>query len=109
MRENDVLQEKSRQLCATRQGCLLIHTGGVLSHGGPAPDCGRGRLGGGATGGAVGHAFRGISTAVAFVVVAAGVQVGKSGGELVYRHGAASAYSGTQADLAKAPADHDQE
>jgi hypothetical protein len=47
--------------------------------------------------GPVGAAARLGTAVVALVVLAAGVQVGHSGGELVYTHGAASAYveSGT--------------
>jgi hypothetical protein len=43
--------------------------------------------------GATGGIARGASVVAALVVLAAGVQVGHSGGELVYRHGAASAYT----------------
>jgi uncharacterized membrane protein len=39
-----------------------------------------------------GSVGRGVGTLVAFGVLAAGVSVGHSGGELVYKHGAASAY-----------------
>ena len=42
--------------------------------------------------GAAGGVARGASVAAALVVLAAGVQVGHTGGELVYRHGAANAY-----------------
>ena len=41
----------------------------------------------------VGEAARLLTTVGAFGLIAAGVQVGHSGGELVYRHGAASAYT----------------
>lgn len=47
----------------------------------------------GLAGGTLGRAARLVSTAGAFALVAAGVQVGHSGGQLVYRHGAASAYA----------------
>lgn len=43
----------------------------------------------------VGQAARLVATAGALGLVAAGVQVGHSGGTLVYEHGAASAYAGT--------------
>ena len=53
----------------------------------------------------VGEAARLLTTVGAFGLLAAGVQVGHSGGELVYRHGAASAYTdGGSADRAAAPA-----
>lgn len=47
--------------------------------------------------GRVGQAARVVATAGAFGLVVAGVAVGHSGGELVYRHGAASAYVGADA------------
>lgn len=54
---------------------------------------------------AVGEAARLVSTVGALGLLAAGVQVGHSGGELVYRHGAASAYTDAGgADGADAPA-----
>jgi len=43
-------------------------------------------------GGTVGRAARLVATAGAVGLIAAGVQVGHSGGSLVYRYGAASAY-----------------
>jgi uncharacterized membrane protein len=43
--------------------------------------------------GVAGGIARSASVVAASVVLAAGVQVGHSGGELVYRHGAASAYA----------------
>jgi len=43
--------------------------------------------------GAAGGITRGFSVALALVVLGAGVQVGHTGGELVYRHGAARAYT----------------
>jgi 4-amino-4-deoxy-L-arabinose transferase-like glycosyltransferase len=43
--------------------------------------------------GTVGTAARLVATAGTVVVLAAGVQVGSLGGELVYQHGAASAYT----------------
>jgi len=46
--------------------------------------------------GPVGQAARVVATAGAFGLVVAGVAVGHSGGELVYRHGAASAYVGAE-------------
>lgn len=57
--------------------------------------------------GTVGRAARLLSTAGAIGLVAAAVQVGHSGGALVYRHGAASAYttdSSAGAPRALAPA-----
>ena len=58
-------------------------------------------MAGGMARGTVGRAARYVSMAGALGLVVAGVQVGHSGGALVYRHGAASAYatalsSGTQ-------------
>jgi TRAP-type uncharacterized transport system fused permease subunit len=47
--------------------------------------------------GVAGSIARGVSVAAALAVLAAGIQVGHTGGELVYRHGAASAYA-TQDD-----------
>jgi hypothetical protein len=49
----------------------------------------------GMLGGAVGAGARVVATAGAVLLVGAGVQVGKAGGDLVYREGAASAYSTT--------------
>jgi uncharacterized membrane protein len=46
----------------------------------------------GLAGGALGSAGRLVSTVGAFALVVVGLQVGASGGELVYRYGAASAY-----------------
>ena len=46
----------------------------------------------GLAGGAVGHAARVVATGGTFVLLLAGIQVGHSGGELVYTHGAANAY-----------------
>ena len=46
----------------------------------------------GLAGGTVGRAARLVTAAGAVAIVAAGVNVGHSGGLLVYRHGAASAY-----------------
>jgi len=43
--------------------------------------------------GAAGGLARGAAIVVALAVLATGVQVGHSGGELVYRHGAADAYT----------------
>ncbi|HET9797156.1 MAG TPA: hypothetical protein VFP90_04180, partial [Gemmatimonadaceae bacterium] len=45
----------------------------------------------------VGQAARSVTTAGALGLVAAGVQVGHSGGTLVYREGAASAYTNAAA------------
>lgn len=49
----------------------------------------------------LGRAGRGIGTLASFGVLAAAVSVGHSGGELVYRHGAASAYTGSSAQTAE--------
>jgi uncharacterized membrane protein len=54
---------------------LLMVTAGGLSHGG------------------LGKGFRAVAGLGALGVLALGVQVGHAGGELVYRHGAASAYT----------------
>lgn len=56
----------------------------------------------GAIRGRVGAVARGVSTAAAVGLVVAGVRVGHSGGQLVYQHGAASAYvaSGARGDTA---------
>jgi hypothetical protein len=43
--------------------------------------------------GTVGRAARLVTAAGTIAIVAAGIQVGHSGGMLVYRHGAASAYA----------------
>jgi uncharacterized membrane protein len=61
----------------------------------------------------VGEAARLLTAVAALGLLAAGVQVGHSGGELVYRHGAASAYidgggvdgAGAPATVVTAPAD----
>lgn len=47
----------------------------------------------GLAGGTVGSAARLLTTAGTLVVLVTGVQVGKAGGELVYTHGAAEAYT----------------
>ncbi len=49
--------------------------------------------GAGLAGGIVGRSARLVATVGALGLVVAGVQVGASGGELVYKHGAASAYA----------------
>lgn len=51
-------------------------------------------MGAGLVRGRLGQAARLVATAGAFGLVVAGVAVGHSGGELVYKHGAASAYVG---------------
>jgi len=51
----------------------------------------------------VGEAARLLTAVGAVGLLAAGVQVGHSGGELVYRHGAASAYTGDRDTAAGAP------
>ena len=48
----------------------------------------------GLVGGVVGRSARLVSTVGAVALVAAGVQVGTSGGEMVYKHGAVSVYAG---------------
>jgi TRAP-type uncharacterized transport system fused permease subunit len=53
--------------------------------------------------GGAGHAARLAGSVAAVGVLAAGVAVGHSGGELVYRHGAASAYAETAAVCPDAP------
>ncbi|HEY0972053.1 MAG TPA: DUF2231 domain-containing protein [Gemmatimonadales bacterium] len=54
----------------------------------------------------MGQAARLLATAGAIGLVAAAVQVGHSGGELVYRHGAASAYTDSTASTASATSVH---
>jgi uncharacterized membrane protein len=49
--------------------------------------------------GGIGRAARGAATVGALALVAAGVQVGHSGGNLVYRYGAASAYTGADGQV----------
>ena len=49
--------------------------------------------------GTLGSAARGLTVAGALVVAVAGVQVGAAGGELVYRHNAASVYASPGAAL----------
>ena len=58
----------------------------------------------GLAGGPLGRAGRWVGTAGAVVLVAAAVQVGAAGGELVYQHGAASAYVDTTSGPDAAPA-----
>jgi uncharacterized membrane protein len=53
----------------------------------------------GFVGGTVGTAGRGITAVGAVVLAAAAYQVGAMGGELVYRHGAASAYTDAAAGI----------
>lgn len=56
-------------------------------------------------GGRAGRVARGVAAAGSLVLVGAGVRVGHSGGELVYRHGAAAVYAespGARGDLAPA-------
>jgi len=50
-------------------------------------------VGAGLAGGVVGRSARLVSTVGALGLVVAGVQVGASGGDLVYKHGAASIYA----------------
>ena len=51
----------------------------------------------GLTRGRLGSIARGLATAGAVALVAMGARVGHTGGQLVYRYGAASAYTGAQA------------
>lgn len=58
----------------------------------------------GLLGGTPGRAARIVATGGAFVLLLAGIQVGHSGGELVYRHGAANAWTqpgGVRPDVAQ--------
>ncbi len=57
----------------------------------------------GLAGGVVGRSARLVSTVGALGLLVAGVQVGKSGGELVYKHGAASIYAPAPAVSAALP------
>jgi uncharacterized membrane protein len=61
----------------------------------------------GLAGGALGQAGRLLTTAGALVLMVVGIQVGHAGGELVYRHGAASAYV-EGAAASRLPADADR-
>ncbi|GMR12694.1 MAG: hypothetical protein BMS9Abin29_0886 [Gemmatimonadota bacterium] len=69
----DAHEEAAEQLIAVGVTILLLSSLGLFS----------GRLGGTA---------RWVGAAGSLVLLAAGVQVGRLGGELVYRHGAAAAY-----------------
>ena len=51
----------------------------------------------------LGRSGRLAGTLAAFVVFGSAVKVGHSGGELVYQHGAASAYTGARAQTGQAP------
>ena len=64
-------------------------------------------VGAGLLPGATGGLARGAAVLATLAVLAAGVQVGHSGGELVYRYGAASAY--TQDVTGSAAGDHGRE
>lgn len=64
-------------------------------------------VGAGLLPGATGGLARGAAVLATLAVLAAGVQVGHSGGELVYRYGAASAY--TQDVAMSAAGDHGRE
>lgn len=60
----------------------------------------------GFAGGVAGRAGRGVALAGSLGLIAAGVQVGRTGGELVYQHGAGAAYSAsTQTDALGGSAD----
>ncbi len=61
-------------------------------------------MGAGVLVGRVGATARAVGTAGAVVLVAAAVQVGAAGGELVYEHGAAAAYVTGTAERAGLPA-----
>lgn len=63
----------------------------------------------GLLGGPVGRVARGGATTGALGLVAVGAQVGHSGGELVYRDGAASAYNGEAAVSASVAGEHGAE
>lgn len=64
--------------------------------------------GAGMFGGDVGRAARLLTVVGSLGVAAAGAQVGAAGGELVYRHNAASAYADfTAQDRSRTPADSD--
>ena len=66
----------------------------------------------GLAGGTLGRAARLLTTAGAFALIAAGIQVGDAGGDLVYRHNAGSAYTsaGAQAEAsASERTTHDSE
>ena len=60
----------------------------------------------GMAGGTLGSAARAVTIVGSLVVLGAGIQVGKLGGELVYEHGAASAYTDGAAITA---GDHDED
>ncbi len=59
-------------------------------------------VGVGLAGGVVGRSARLVSTVGALGLLVAGVQVGASGGELVYKHGAASVYANAPGAVAPA-------
>src|SRR5512145_68537 len=63
----------------------------------------------GLLGGRAGGAARLAALAASVVVLAAGVRVGQLGGELVYKHGAASAYAGPGPHPAGGEHVHDEE
>ena len=63
----------------------------------------------GLVGGPAGRIARGGATVGALGLVALGAQVGHSGGELVYREGAASAYTGEAAASATVAGEHGPE
>jgi uncharacterized membrane protein len=66
-------------------------------------------VGAGLVRGTVGRAARYVATAGAIGIVGAGVQVGHSGGTLVYREGAASAYTNPTARTNRQVTDADRE
>ena len=59
--------------------------------------------------GTVGSAARLVVTVGSFVIVLLGVRVGQAGGELVYEHNAAAAYSQTAAGVKPPSADADRD
>lgn len=59
--------------------------------------------------GTLGQAARLLSTAGAVALIAAGIQVGHSGGSLVYKHGAASAYVSDPSASPRRTADAERE
>lgn len=63
-------------------------------------------VGGGLLGGRKGQASRVAAVVAALILVGQGVRVGHSGGELVYVHGAASAYVGADGAAQTAPSEN---
>ena len=65
-------------------------------------------MGGGLLGGRKGQASRVAAIVAALILVGQSVRVGHSGGELVYVHGAASAYVGADGGVRTAPLEGDE-